>query len=309
MSVNTIVFGPTGGVGSAAATFAQSRGAKVYLAMRDTTKPVPGLSESDEEAGNYVRIQADLTKPDTVLAAAKESKAQSAFFYLMFGQHEALAQSIKAMKAGGIKRLVFLSSWSVEGDIRKVAPQEFIPYAHAQIEIVLEEVYGEGNFTALRPAWFASNLMWYADALKRGEKIKEVYADYMLDFIPPEDTGSVAGALLAKESGPVPRIVAIAGQQLVPFEQMIKDVGKANGKDIEVESVSEEEGLKIIMARGLPEPIARYLIVSQKDKRSDGSAKYGGPVFEEAQKAVKKWTGRDPITLPQWIQQNKGLFA
>jgi uncharacterized protein YbjT (DUF2867 family) len=40
-----IVFGPTGNIGSITAQTASKKGAKVYLAMRDPKKTIPGLSQ------------------------------------------------------------------------------------------------------------------------------------------------------------------------------------------------------------------------------------------------------------------------
>lgn len=56
---SVLVFGASGSVGSAAAIEANKRGAKVWLALRDTSKPVKQLSEEDEKKGGYERIQAD----------------------------------------------------------------------------------------------------------------------------------------------------------------------------------------------------------------------------------------------------------
>ena len=55
---NVIVFGASGAVGSAAAIEARKRGAKVWLAMRDTSKTIQQLDE-EEEKGGYERVQAD----------------------------------------------------------------------------------------------------------------------------------------------------------------------------------------------------------------------------------------------------------
>src|SRR5690242_4097198 len=64
-----LVFGPTGAVGCAAAIEAHRRGAHVWLAMRDTSKKIDGLSESDLESERFSRVQADLDKPDTLKRA------------------------------------------------------------------------------------------------------------------------------------------------------------------------------------------------------------------------------------------------
>ncbi|KAJ7247417.1 hypothetical protein B0H12DRAFT_743451 [Mycena haematopus] len=46
MPIPVLVFGATGAVGSACARHAHSLGATVSLAVRDTKKPIPGLSWS-----------------------------------------------------------------------------------------------------------------------------------------------------------------------------------------------------------------------------------------------------------------------
>ena len=51
-----IVFGPTGNIASVAARTAQQHGAKVWLAMRDPSKAIPGLTAEAEQAGNYSRV-------------------------------------------------------------------------------------------------------------------------------------------------------------------------------------------------------------------------------------------------------------
>lgn len=99
MSTKVIVFGPTGGVASATAIAAQKHGAKVYLGMRDTTKPIPNLNSTQEKAGDFSRIQADLTQPSTLKEAALKSGAKHAFVYLKAAD---LKASLSALKEGGV---------------------------------------------------------------------------------------------------------------------------------------------------------------------------------------------------------------
>jgi NAD(P)-dependent dehydrogenase (short-subunit alcohol dehydrogenase family) len=80
-----IVFGPTGNNGSVAAQIAHQNDAKVWLAMRDPSKAIPGLTPDAEKAGNYSRVQADLSKPDSIAAAVKTSSATRAFIYVAQG--------------------------------------------------------------------------------------------------------------------------------------------------------------------------------------------------------------------------------
>lgn len=164
-----IIFGPTGNIGSVTSKTAAEQGAEVYLAMRDTSKEIPGL---DEKAGTFKRIQADLTNPDSVKEAVKSSGAKRAFFYSAHGSPDHMRSTIEAMKDGGIELPIFLSSFTVAGDgakLREVPQSELIPYLHAQVEIQLEEVYGLGNFVAVRPGGFATNNLRYKEYIKKGE--------------------------------------------------------------------------------------------------------------------------------------------
>ena len=125
-TIKTIVFGPTGNVGFATARTAQRHGAKVFLAMRDLRKPIPGLSVEQEPEGGFERVQADLTKPETITMAVNQTGAKHAFIYVTFGTSDNMRSSIMALKAAGIEFTVFLSSDGIQSDIRSVAPSDFI---------------------------------------------------------------------------------------------------------------------------------------------------------------------------------------
>jgi hypothetical protein len=66
-----------------------------------------------------------------------------------------MRSSIEALKLAGIEFVIFLSSVAVQGDIRTIPASKIIPWAHAQVEINLEEVFGPTGFVVARPAFFA----------------------------------------------------------------------------------------------------------------------------------------------------------
>jgi uncharacterized protein YbjT (DUF2867 family) len=131
-----LVFGPTGAVGSAAALEAHRRGANVFLAMRDTKKPIEGLDDSE----GYMRIQADLSDPETVRKAIEVSGAKIAFVYMIHASKDSMASTFRTMKEAGIHYVVLLSSFTIKG-----APEDetnmvnYIPRAHALTEIALRD--------------------------------------------------------------------------------------------------------------------------------------------------------------------------
>lgn len=155
---NVIIFGPTGAVGGSAALEASKRGAKVWLAMRNTSKEIAEIPADVEKSGKFERVQADLTDPGSVATAVKKSGAKAAYFYLVFGTHDHMRGSLQAMKDAGVEYVVFLSSAMLAPgtDLRSFSPEHFIGYSHAQVELALEEI-GFPHVTSIRPAVFASN--------------------------------------------------------------------------------------------------------------------------------------------------------
>ena len=134
MASNTvIVFGPTGGVGSVVAIAAHENGAKVVLAMRDTSKSIPGLSSEHESSGSYERVQADLLNAESVSNAVRSTSAKSAFIYLAHGAPDHMRKTIEALKDGGIEFVVFLSSFTVDGKLEDIPQTEIISWMHAGV--------------------------------------------------------------------------------------------------------------------------------------------------------------------------------
>jgi uncharacterized protein YbjT (DUF2867 family) len=304
---NTIIFGPTGKVGSVAARSAHQHGAKVFLAMRDPQKSIPGLSPEQEQAGGFERVQADLTKPETIHAAVTKTGAKRAFIYIVFGSPDNLRSSLEALKSAGIEFVVFLSSATVQGDARSMPPTNFVAWAHAQVEVGLEETFGADGFVAVRPAYFATNALWWKGMVREGE-VKVPFPEAKLDWITPGDIGRVCGALLAAGGGTDGQnAVPLVGPELVSQRDAVGIIGRAVGRDIKVTELDEEEGLDMyVNGYGLPEPVGKQLIDMLR-KREESVEFYKG--LEEAAGNVRKHTGGPPTKLQEWVDEHKQEFG
>lgn len=294
---NVIVFGATGAVGSAAALRAHKDGAKVSLAMRDPSKPILSL-----DGIQFERVQADLTQPDTVKAAVLQTGAKAAFIYAVFGAPEHMRPAIQALKDSGIEFVVFLSSFTIMTDIRAVPPTDFIPLHHAEVEIVLEEVFGDDSFVAIRPAYFASNILQQKLGIEEGE-VKLPNPDAMFDFISPDDIGAVAGALLT--TGQRVRTVGLLGPEKLSLKDAVGVVGNALSKPITVTRISEEEAATVMVKAGIPPPLANWLIRNVVDhpnyfwQSSDASTAINN---------IEKYSHNSPQRFEQWVENNKDKF-
>lgn len=293
---NVIVFGPTGKVGSVAALTAKGCGSKVFLAMRDTKKPTPSLD-------GFEKVEADLSKPETVAAAVKKTGAKRAFIYMVMGGSDNMKSTIEALKSGGIEYVVFLSSGSVKGDIRKIPKTPVIPWLHAQVEVNLEEIYGN-NFVAVRPLYFATNSFWWKKMIQAGE-VKMAYPEAKLDWISNGDIGRTCGMFLAGKLGGH-RDVFLVGPELVSMEDAVGIIAESLGKKVKVVKVDEKEDTEQLMANsGMPEPMARNVVVDVWKAAAEG--KLYDESYHEAVKNFAKFVG-SPTSFPAWVAENKSEF-
>ncbi|KAJ6490254.1 NmrA-like family protein [Mycena vitilis] len=317
MAISVLVFGATGAVGSACARHAHSLGATVTLAVRDTKKPIPGLSLEQEKAAGYKRVEADLTKPETITEAVAQSGAKHAFVYLVFSPPtvpDPNRAALKALKAAGVEFVVFLSSFSValyEPSIDTVPAREYIPHAHAQVELALRDVFGS-SYVALRPAGFASNTLRWAGQFKSGV-VRIPHPEANFDWIVPEDIGRAGGTILAGGPSSTGRKtdVLLCGPKVINQGDAAKIIGKAVGKEITVEAVSDEEAVKDLAAH-LPEHLAKHLIGSLVNGFAGATLSletfWVSDEYSGAVENVRKYAGK-PTTLEEWATQHKGSFA
>jgi len=303
---SVIVFGPTGNVGSITARNAEKHGAKVWLAMRDTSKTIPGLSAEQEKTGRYERVSADLNKPDTLAAAVKTSGAKRAFIYLALGSSDHMKAALQALRSGGIEFVLFMSSFTIHGELRDIAPSEIIPYVHAQVEINLEEVFGIENFVALRPGAFATNLLRYKAGIMAGDV--SIFAPHWeMDAVTPIDMGEVSGIILATGPRNGQHAVYVYGPQLIEQGNAIKRVGELLGKDVHITELDSQQALDHYAKQGTPKPFAEYMIrVSSLSKNEVNSHRVK---YEEGVKNVETYTGRAPTSFEDWVKANTRRFS
>ena len=307
-SRKVIVFGPTGGVGSAAARTAEELGAKVVLAMRNTEKPIPSLDAAKEKEGDFERVYADLTKPDTVSDAVNTTGAKYAFIYCAHSSPDHMKSTIKALKLSGIELVVLLSSFTVRGDLKAIQPSEVIPYGHAQVEINLEEIFGTNGFVAARPGSFANNTRQHIAGVEAGE-VKLYMPDAKVDCIVPEDIGRVCGTVLAKGPQDEQRAIYLYGPELLTQTDTIRILGRVLGKNPRIEIIDEQGAYKMFVEeRGMPSPIAKYMIGQMGKNIAEHFTVFGYLVREDELSNVQKYSGRKATTFEEWVEQNKQMF-
>lgn len=307
---SVIIFGPTGQVGSIAARTAAEQGAKVWLAMRDTCKNIPGLAQEAQDSAAFHRVQADLQKPETVIQAVKTSRARRAFIYLVHGASDHMRAAIEALKAGGVEFVVFLSSFTIptKQALRDIPPAELIPYAHAQVEANLDDVFGADNYVAVRPGCFVTNLLSDKAGIVSGNAV--LYGGgFMQDNIAPGDIGCVAGTILVSGPRKDQNKVYLYGPEILSIYDSTVKIGRVLGKDLEITTLGREEGYQRYVGLGMPEPAARYMVdVLGTIGRDKGDGEIF-PNYRQGVDNVELYTGRPVTGLEDWVKENKAIFS
>lgn len=295
---NVIVFGATGNVGSAAAIQAHIEGAKVSLAMRNISKPIPSLDEL-----YFEKIQADLTQPETLKRAVHQTGAKAAFIYAVYDIPDHMRAALQSLKDAGTQFVVFLSSFAIASDIRAVPSTDFIAYEHAQVEIALEEVFGGDNYVAVRPGYFASNILHEKQGILQGE-VNLPNPDAIFDFISPDDVGRVAGTILV--SGQKERIVGLLGPQKMTLKDAVSTVGNVLGKQVRVTKIPRDEAAARMEKSGLPPNLVNSLLHNVMN--------LSGRYLETSEASIAaenvlKYTHKPPRRFQEWVENNKETFV
>ncbi|KAI0585147.1 NAD-binding-10 domain containing protein [Pyrenophora tritici-repentis] len=269
---------------------AHRRGAKVYLAMRDMKKELKGIKEGNED--RFIRVQADLTKPETIKEAVKTSGANKAFV------------AFEALKEAGITYVVLLSSFTVQDPPSSEANKKsMIGAIHSETEVALQESGLE--YTAVRPAYFNSNVFWEHQGIKKGEA-ELLYPNVHFDHLAPSDIGLVCGSLLIearfqKEAG---SSFYLCGPNLLTQREAMETIGKALGKELKIKEVDQERWFQKLehMPRPLLESLAKDL------KESDEGKDVYTKIHEQAVKNFRKFAEREPTKLEDWMKEHKAAF-
>lgn len=301
---NVIVFGPTGSVGSVVALEASKRGAKVWLAMRDPNKDIPGLSKDQHSSNTFERIKADLADPESVKEAVQKSGAKAAYIYQVQAP-KGMKPTVEALKEGGIEYVVFLSSFTLRpgDDLRKIQQADIIPWVHAQVEIALEDVGLEA--TLLRPGSFAYNTFWQnLDTTEEPWTATLPESERRMDGIVPLDMGRVGGAVLVERpSNDLKHIIYLYGPQLQTAREQLADMKRITGKKVDIKVVGTDEYRRFLSDKGFPKVVLDYFIKNIARGVDDWAGK--GHV-EEGMRNIKKYSGYESTNFEEYVKVRFG---
>ncbi|WP_326552609.1 SDR family oxidoreductase [Micromonospora sp. NBC_01813] len=232
-----VVTGSTGNIGRVLVEALTAAGEQVIAVSRGT------LPVSTPEGAKYQR--ADLAEPETLLPAVDGARA---LFLLVSGAgaHLSPREILDVAKAGGVQRVVLLSSQAVG-----TRPQSV---SHAPLRGIEDAVRRSGTaWTILRPGGFASNAFAWSESVRTRRTVAAPFGDVGLPVVDPADIAEVAAAVL-REDRHAGQVYELTGPALTTPRQRARIIGEALGEPVRfVEQTGDEARAQMI--RFMPEPV------------------------------------------------------
>ncbi|WP_046777017.1 SDR family oxidoreductase [Streptomyces yangpuensis] len=276
-----VVTGATGNIGRPLTQELVERGQQVTAVSRHAAAVPDGARH----------VVADLADPAGLRPALAGTKA---LFLLLSGDLHATGASpadiIGEAADSGVRKVVLLSTLGVV--TRPFGPTRI---AMRALEDTLRESGLE--WTVLRPGGFASNALWWADAVRTRRTVAAPFGDTGVPIIDPADIAAVAAACLLddRHSGGV---YELTGPEVITPRQQTQAIAAALGSSVRFHELTRDEA-KTAMTQSMPAELA-----------DDTLDILGSPSPAELRVSpdVQEVVGRAPRPFADWAARNVAAF-
>ncbi|MEU8825127.1 NAD(P)H-binding protein [Streptomyces sp. NPDC048636] len=278
-----VVTGATGNVGRPLVRALAAAGERVTAVSR-------GVTAEDVPEGVAHR-QADLADPESLWPVFEGADA----LFLHdggAGAHQLNPRDVlEAAKAGGVGRIVLLSSQGVV-----TRPQSL---SHGDAAGSLEDAVRQSGrgWTLLRPSGFTSNAFAWAESVRVQRTVAAPFGDIGLPVVDPADIAEVAATALHRD-GHTGQTYELTGPALTTPRQRAEAIGVALGEPVRFLEQSRDEA-RAQMLRFMPEPVVDTTL-----------AILGEPTAAEQRISpdVERVLGRAPRTFDGWVRRHLSAF-
>ncbi|MFI6506358.1 NAD(P)H-binding protein [Streptosporangium sp. NPDC050855] len=274
-----VVTGATGNVGRPLVRALAAAGEQVTAVSRHPSDEIP-------EGVRHRR--ADITDVESLRPVLEGADA---LFLLIPGGGAHPPDVLDAAKAGGVRRVVLLSSQGAGTRPRA--------RSHDPLRAFEDAVRRSGlEWTVLRPGGFASNAFAWAPSIRSGRTAAAPFGDVGLPFVDPEDIAEVAAVVL-REDGHDGRVYELTGPAPISPRERARFIGDALGEPVTFVEQSREEA-RAQMLGFMPEPVVDGTL----DILSEPS-----DAERRVSPDVERVLGRPPRGFAHWVARNLAAFA
>jgi uncharacterized protein YbjT (DUF2867 family) len=285
MTMNYLITGATGNIGSKVVNRLLDRGERPRVLVRDAQK-------ARLRYGDRVEIFAgDFSDAASMAAALSGVDA----FLLVSSVGDELAArdevAAKAAKAAGVKHLVKISSMAV--------PQKNIWTGvwHAQGEAVVRT--SGVPFTFVRSAGFMENCLQWASAIKSEGVVGSSAGDGKTPVIHSQDIADVVIKALTTQAY-IGESLPVTGPEMLSYPEMAAKISAVIGKPIRYETLSDEEQRRQLVARNRPAHMVEAILSIFRATREGRIA--------GVTDTVERVLGRKPLSFDRWLEQHAAAF-
>ena len=275
-----VVTGATGNVGATLVRALAEAGERVTAVSR-------GVSARDVPEG-VRHVRADLAEPRSLEPAFDGAESlfllTSGDFTVAGGDGTVLGEVLDLARAGGVRRVVLLSSQGVGTGRHSPALEDVVRSSGLE-------------WTVLRPGGFDSNAFAWAGTIREQRLAAAPFADVALPTVDPDDIAGVAAVAL-RAAGHGGQTYVLTGPEPVTPRQQVAAIGDALGEPVRFVELSREEA-RAAMTASMPEVIA--------DATLDI---LGTPSADEQRVSpdVERVLGRPAGSFADWVARNAAAF-
>ncbi|TJZ52148.1 SDR family oxidoreductase [Streptomyces piniterrae] len=280
-----LVTGATGNVGS-----------ELVAQLAAEGVPVRAMTRSPEKAkfpAGVEVVAGDFDKPET-LPAALDGVDRVFVVPPGYGPEGPVQERtlVAAAREAGVKHMVKLSTSGVGFDAT-----DPLTSGHRQGEQVIRE--SGLAWTILRPGTFMVYLYGYADTIGKERTMYVTEGDPVSAMIHPRDIASVAAKVLTTTGHEGQSYTLTGGEALSPQRQG-EIVGEALGQEVKVVERTKAETQAEFDRLGWGGPRLEALLELKRQ-----SAAWDWKISD----SVEKITGKAPLTLRNWVDENIHIFG
>ena len=278
-----LITGATGNIGSLVVKGLLDRDVRPRVFVRDAEKARALFGERVDLAVGDMTDSVSLTR-------AMQGIDRLFLVNVGYGLETRDETATRVAKSSDVKKIVKLSSMDVR---LRVGPGSW----HIRGE---EAIRASGlDFCFVQPGGFMSNALTWAASIKALAIVRASTGDGRIAFIHPRDIAEVAIKTLTTfqydgESLP------ITGPEALSYAEMTTKIGKAIGKSVVFQSMTDDEARQRALAIGMNSVYVEALISLWRAIRDDR--------VSTVTANVQRVTGREPISFDQWARENAQAF-
>jgi len=269
-----VVTGATGNVGR-----------PLVQALAEAGEPVTAVARTEGAAPEGVPFhRADLTDPQSLKPVLDGAEALFVLTSAEFMATGDLSDVMDAAKAGGVQRIVLLSSHGV-GTGRHPS----------RLEDAVKESGLE--WTMLRPGNFASNAFGWAASVRGQRTVTAPFGDTAIPAVDPADIAEVA-ALALRERSHGGAIYTLTGPEAISPRQQSAAIGSALGEEVRFIEQTRDQAREQMLTF-LPEPVVEATL---------GALGEPSEVEQSVSPDVERLLGRPAGSFAAWAGRNVAAF-